>query len=110
MCEMNRRSSNIVQFPKFNKQYQITKVNASTETQNALDMESLKECNEDTIKLIEKQPEGMDLSLGCDITKESQNAADDLKAFKVKEEIDIDAFERLADSWSDEDTLTDQKN
>ncbi|XP_032574882.1 uncharacterized protein LOC116801146 [Drosophila sechellia] len=110
MCEMNRRLSKIVELPKFNKQCQITKVNASTETQNAMDMESLKECNGDTIKLIEKQPEGMDLSPGCDTTKESQGAGDDHKTFKVKAEIDSDDFERLADSWSDEDTLTEQKN
>ncbi|KRK01959.1 uncharacterized protein Dyak_GE28193, isoform B [Drosophila yakuba] len=107
LCEM--KFSKFLKLSKCKKQLQISKVNTS-ETKDALDTKSLNECDEETKNQIEKQLEEMELPLDSETTKESQDAVDDLKTFQVKEEICSDDFERLADSWSDEETLTDQTN
>ncbi|EDV51885.2 uncharacterized protein LOC6546252 [Drosophila erecta] len=104
MFEIKSRFAKFIRLPKCIKQFQITKV-SNPKTPDALDMESLSEGNEETMKQIEKQTEDMELS-----TKESQDAGDDLKTFEAKEEICSDDFERLADSWSDEEILSDQTN
>ncbi|XP_039487386.1 uncharacterized protein LOC120449138 [Drosophila santomea] len=109
LCEMKQRFSKFRRLSKCNKQHQISKVNTS-ETKDALDTKSLNECDEETKSRIEKQPEEMELPLDSETSKESQDAVDDLKTFQVREEICSDDFERLAVSWSDEETLTDQTN